>query len=197
MEKLFEGSTLYFFLIFFIPGFVSLKVYDLIVPGERRDFSKSAFDAIAYSALNFAVLLPLVLLIQSEFLFIRHKNWAVLLTYFVLLVFPAIWPFLLIRLAATTLFLRHFVHPTPDAWDYLFGRREQFWAIVHLKDLRRIGGRFGIQSFASSSPAEPQIYLEEAWKLDDNGAFLAPVERSRGILIMADEIAAVELFEYN
>jgi hypothetical protein len=197
MEKLFEGSTLFLFLIFFIPGFVSLKVYDLIVPGERRDFSKSAFDAIAYSALNFAVLLPLILLIQSEFLLVHHKNWAVLLTYFVLLVFPAIWPFLLIRLAATKLFLRYFVHPTPGAWDYLFGRREQFWAIVHLKDLRRIGGRFGIQSFASSSPAEPQIYLEEAWKLDDSGAFLAPVERSRGILIMADGIAAVELFEYN
>lgn len=89
MEKLFEGSTLSLFLIFFIPGFVSLKVYDLIVPGERRDFSKSAFDAIAYSALNFSVLLPLILLIQSEFLFVRHKNWAVLLTYFVLLFFPS------------------------------------------------------------------------------------------------------------
>ena len=197
MEKLFEGNTLSLFLIFFIPGFISLKIYDLLVPGERRDFSKSAFDAIAYSALNFAVFLPLILLIQPELFSARQKNWLIVPAYLVLLVCPAIWPFLLIKLASTKLFLRYFVHPTPRAWDYLFGRREQFWIIVHLKDLRRIGGRFGTQSFASSSPAEPEIYLEEAWKLDDNGAFLAPVERSRGILIMADEIVAVELFEYN
>ena len=34
------------FLIFFIPGFISLKVYDLFIPSERRDFSKSFFEAL-------------------------------------------------------------------------------------------------------------------------------------------------------
>jgi len=38
VEKLFEGNALFLFVIFFIPGFVSLKIYDLLVPGERRDF---------------------------------------------------------------------------------------------------------------------------------------------------------------
>ena len=39
MEKLFEAQgTLALFLIFFIPGFITLKVYDLLVPGEARDF---------------------------------------------------------------------------------------------------------------------------------------------------------------
>ena len=194
VEKLFEGNTLFLFLIFFIPGFISLKIYDLLVPGERRDFSKSAFDAIAYSALNFAILLPLILAMQSEFLFIHHRNWSVLLAFFVLLVFPVVWPFVLIKVAETRFFLRHLVHPTPSAWDYLFGKREQFWVIVHLKDLRKVGGRFGTGSFASSSPAEPQIYLEEAWQLDDHGAFLSPIERTRGILVMGDQIAAIELF---
>src|SRR5882762_4597151 len=106
VEKLFEGNALFLFLVFFIPGFVSLKIYDLLVPGERRDFSKSAFDAIAYSALNFAILLPLILLMQSEFLFIHHRNWSVFLAFFVLLVFPAVWPFVLIKVAATRFFLR-------------------------------------------------------------------------------------------
>ena len=57
MEKLFEKQeTLLLFLLFFVPGFVSIKVYDLLVPGERRDFSKSFYEAIAYSALNVGVL---------------------------------------------------------------------------------------------------------------------------------------------
>src|SRR5437899_2451229 len=135
VEKLFEGNALLLFLIFFIPGFVSLKIYDLLVPGERRDFSKSAFDAIAYSALNFAILLPLILFMQSEFLFVHHRNWSVFVAYFVLLVFPAVWPFVLTKVAATRFFLRYFVNPTPSACDYLFGKREQFWVIVHPKDL--------------------------------------------------------------
>jgi len=90
VEKLFEGNTLSLFLIFFIPGFISLKIYDLLVPGERRDFSKSAFDAIAYSALNFAVFLPLILLIQPELFSARQKNWLIVPAYLVLLVCPAI-----------------------------------------------------------------------------------------------------------
>ena len=58
MEKLFENQgTLGLFLIFFIPGFITLKVYDLLIPGEPRDFSKSLFDAIAYSSLNFRIFL--------------------------------------------------------------------------------------------------------------------------------------------
>jgi hypothetical protein len=40
--------------VFFLPGFISMKVYDLMAPGERRDFSKSLFEAISYSTLNFA-----------------------------------------------------------------------------------------------------------------------------------------------
>ena len=66
MEKLFENQeTLALFLIFFIPGFISLKVYDLPIPGERRDFTKSLFDTMACTALNFAALLWLIGLLRS------------------------------------------------------------------------------------------------------------------------------------
>jgi hypothetical protein len=55
LENLFENQwTLALFLIFFVPGFISLKVYDLLIPSEARDFTKSVFDAIAYSTLSFS-----------------------------------------------------------------------------------------------------------------------------------------------
>ena len=42
MEKLFDNQAAFaLFLVFFVPGFISLKVYDLFIPSERRDFSKS------------------------------------------------------------------------------------------------------------------------------------------------------------
>ncbi len=36
--NIWEADKLVLFLIFFIPGFVSIKVYDLLIPGEQRDF---------------------------------------------------------------------------------------------------------------------------------------------------------------
>jgi hypothetical protein len=90
---------------------------------------------------------------------------------------------------------RHLVHPIRKPWDYVFGKREPFWVIVHLHGGQRIGGRFDVESFASSDPADEQIYLEAVWVLDEQDRFLRPVDGSRGIIIMKEEIRAVELFE--
>ena len=54
--NIWEADKLVLFLIFFIPGFVSIKVYDLLIPGEQRDFSKSILEVIGYSALNYGAL---------------------------------------------------------------------------------------------------------------------------------------------
>ena len=69
------------------------------------------------------------------------------------------------------------------------------WIIVHLKDGRKISGRYDTESFASSFPAEEQIYLQEVWILDDEGGFKEPVERTSGIIILKDEISLIEFFK--
>jgi len=37
--------------------------------------------------------------------------------------------------------------------------------------------------------------LQQVWVLGDDDRFVAPVEDSRGIIVMNDEIRAVEFFE--
>lgn len=197
MEKLFEGTqTLTLFLFFFLPGFVSLKVYDSLVPSERRDFSKSIYEVVAYSTLNYALLYPLVAWTLS-----RSNSVHPVLVWvdgaFVLVAFPSLWPFIWIRVLRTRVFSKHFVHPIQKPWDFVFGQRKPYWTIVHLKDLRKIGGVYGERSFASSNPAPPQIYLEEVWELDEAGHFVQPVDDSEGVLILESEILAVELFNYT
>jgi hypothetical protein len=80
-----------------------------------------------------------------------------------------------------------------NPWDYVFSKREPSWVIVHLKD-RCVGGWYGAQSFASSDPAEPQIYLEQVWELDKSRRFLHKVPQSKGMIFFARDIVAVELF---
>jgi len=194
--NIWEPNKLLLFLIFFIPGFISLKIYDLIIPGERRDFSKLLLEVLGYSSLNYAAFSWLIFLIYSRKLYQNHANWFLLSLIIVLFIAPAIWPFIFVILFNKWKFLSKFIiHPIPKAWDYIFGKRESFWVIVHLKDGRRIGGKYDTNSFASSYPAEEQIYLEEVWKLDEKGKFIEPVERSKGILIPGREISMIEFFK--
>lgn len=196
MEKLFETQgTLALFLIFFIPGFITLKVYDLLVPGQERDFSKSLFDAVAYSSLNFAALLWLIGIVRSGSL----PPWLWYTAMFALLIgMPAAWPVLFLRMRKHPMVARRIASPNARVWDDIFGKRTPYWVIVHLKDQRRIGGLYGGKSFTSHSPAPPEIYLEEVWKLGENGGFTdSRVDSTAGILIMGAEILALEFFQYN
>ena len=197
MERLFENTqALTLFLFYFLPGFVSLKVYDSLVPSERRDFSKSIYEVIVYSTLNYALLYPLVV-----WLLARNPSASPVLVWvliaLVLVAFPSLWPFLWIQVLKSRLFSKYFVHPTHKPWDFVFGQRKPYWIIVHLKDLRKIAGVYGERSFASSNPAPPQIYLEDVWELDETGHFLRPVDESEGILLLESEILAIEFFRYS
>jgi hypothetical protein len=182
------------FLIFFLPGFISMKVYDLMVAGQPRDISKSVFEAIAYSTLNFGVLFWLIAFIQSDDFYHRHLILYSISVAAIMVVVPACWPFLFLKLSTWKPVAKHFIHPIRKPWDYVFGKRDSFWIIVHLQNGQKVGGRFDTESFASSDPADEQINLEEVWVLDAEGRFLSQVERSRGILIMKNEIRAVEFF---
>lgn len=188
-------DRLVLFLIFLIPGFISTKVYDLLIPGERRDLSKSLFEVVAYSAINFALLSWLIILIHSRGFYGDHPALYFSSLLLILFIFPAVWPLLYLKVSSWNIIAKRFIHPIPKPWDYVFGKRQSFWVIVHLKDKRRIGGRFDTNSFASSYPAKEQIYLEEVWELGEKGNFVEPIERSKGIVILGEEIMAIEFFE--
>lgn len=171
----------------------------LFVPGERRDFSKSFLEAMGYSALNFALLSWLIFLIHKKQLYESHEVWYFFLIFIIMFVAPVLWTFLLIRLRSWRRVAKYVVHPIQKPWDYVFGKGESHWIIVHLKDGRRIGGKYHDRkkSFVSSAPADEQIYLEEVWKLDSEGSFIKPVERSAGVIVLRDEILAVEFFKVS
>ena len=181
------------FLVFIVPGFVSLKVWDLLVPGERRRLDGALIDLVAYSTLNFVLLAWLIVPLLSG-------RWHGLPAYVamvsIFLVFPVLWPIFWKWLRTRKWMSGFAIHPMARPWDYVFAKREPAWVIVHMKDGSVIGGRFGGDSFASSWPAAEQIYIEELWQLDAQGDFIKAVDRSHGAIILGTEIRAIEFFEY-
>lgn len=194
MDGIWQIDKLFLFLIFILPGFISLVVYDYMIPSIKRDFSKSIIEIICFSTLNF-IALSILIYLNIKF---KYYDTSIILFYFSLLIIfiimPAIWPMLFVKLSNTKLFKKYFIHPIAKPWDYYFGKKDAAWVIVHLKNGKMIGGKYSSDSFASSYPDNEQIYLEEVWKLNSNGAFTTKVERTKGIIIIGDDISSIEFF---
>lgn len=189
-----DVNKLILFIAFAVPGFISIKVYELLSPRMAKDSSQQLIDAVAYSSINYALLIWPIYAIEASGLRNSSPNCYAFFWAFVLLIAPVLWAYLMKRLRMTKFVLGALPHPTASPWDYVFEQRKRFWVVVTLKDGQRIGGRYDSKSFASSAPSAQQIFLEECWKLNDDGGFDNVRVDSAGILIMATDIVTLEFF---
>lgn len=85
-------------------------------------------------------------------------------------------------------------HHIPAAWDYAFSKLNHGTFIwVKLNNGTEYAGKMGQCSFASSSNAERDIYLEEVWTINDDGPWTLR-EPVRGVLLCGKDIQRVEIF---
>jgi len=192
--NIWEPDKLILFIALFMPGFVSIKVYELIIATKRHDFKNSFLEAVGFSVLNFAALSWLFLIVFSPGFSKNHPILFSLIVFSIFFVFPALWPIIFVRLSKWKRISKYIISPISMPWDYVFSKRKSAWVIAHLKDGRKIGGKYSINSRASAYPNQRQIYIEELWVLKENGGFNKPIERSGGAIIFEDEISIIEFF---
>lgn len=83
------------------------------------------------------------------------------------------------------------IHHIPTAWDWQLNQAKPCWIIVTLKNGSRVFGYFGERSFAGSDPQQRDLFLEAMFRPVETGDW-APVEETAGVLIMFDQISAIE-----
>lgn len=194
MELLDKGK-LTLFVLFIMPGFISLKIYSLVHPTADKDFTKLIIDAISYSCINYAFLFIPIYYVESIGLYFIAPIKYYLFYVAVLIVVPVLLPLLLIKLRRGKCVLRFLPHPTGRPWDYFFAKGKPCWIIVTLKNGKKYGGLYNSESFASGSPEVEQLYLEKHWCLDENGNFDHELKDTLGIIILTNEIESVEFIE--
>lgn len=178
--------------LFVIPGFVAMKVYAILSSGPRIDASKAVIDAVAFSCCNYAVFaLPIYGMHQAVWA-TRHPVAYAIAWSCILLIGPVLWAAVVFALRRAKWMGRWLPHPVDRAWDYVFGKREPFYLIITLNSGKRIGATYGHSSFASSYPADPEIYVEEAWDIDDAEGFVRRHVKTRGLLISGSSIESIE-----
>ena len=195
--NIWELDKLYLFIMFVIPGFVTLKTYELLFPEQIKDSSKYLVDAVAYSCLNYALLLFLILKVEKINLINEHQNIYFLFYFFVLFISPVLIAFIWKWLRSTNFVQKNIPHPTGRPWDFVFAQRKPYWVKVVLKDSSVIGGIYSDKSFTSSTPAPEQIYLEETWIINEKGGFERAKNDTAGVIILSKDISHIELRNYG
>jgi hypothetical protein len=59
--------------------------------------------------------------------------------------------------------------PAPRAWDDLFAARPSVYLRVRTTDGIALAGRFANRSYAGGYPNDPDLLIEDAYSLTDNG----------------------------
>ena len=131
--EIWDANKLGLFLIFTIPGFISLKVYSSLFATTDRDWSKSIFEVVSFSTLNFVALSWLIFTIsdlgyKDTYPFRFHAG-----LFLIFILAPTFWPFLFKWLSKTYAYKKVFLSPTKLPWDFVFSKKEAYWVIVYLK----------------------------------------------------------------
>ncbi len=182
MEVL-DQNRLSLFVIFVVPGFISMKLWGMLVATEEKSLSGSLLEAAFYGALNLALTSWIILLAYDLDLKKNHYVIYLVCVFAILFIFPMIWPVLLWKLRTSQVISKFILHPFPTSWDFFFAMKQPCFVIVHLKGGGKIGGLFYNESYASSHPQKRDIYLNEVWEIDETGHFLNKVPDSQGLWI--------------
>jgi hypothetical protein len=180
---------------FFVPGFIYLKAYRLFIAETKTDFSKDLYEAIGFSFINAIIFFfPLYLINKNGFIS-NHTLWYFLILFSIIVIAPILCALLFRYISSKKWFSRFMINPIKSAWDSFFSKRESYYVIVTLKNGRKIGGKYGLNSFSSTFPNPNEIFIEELWKLNENSTgFDSILEQTAGILITKDEISTIEFY---
>jgi hypothetical protein len=81
--------------------------------------------------------------------------------------------------------------PAPRAWDNLFSERPTVYLRIETTDGTPLAGRFADDSYAGGFPNEPDLYLEEAFALNEDGSLGASL--GYPVYIPSGQIARMEI----
>ena len=89
MGDLLDINKLQLLFVIAIPGFISLKIWTLLVPSKKLLFKDYFMDVIFYSFINFSLLFWLIIIAEKS-----EEVLQIILYICILFVAPIIWPIL-------------------------------------------------------------------------------------------------------
>ncbi len=83
--------------------------------------------------------------------------------------------------------------PAPRAWDDLFSERPSAYLRVRTESDAWIAGRFDSSSYAGGFPHDPDLYLKEAWQVDQETGALGSAPVGYSVYVPGSTIRWIEV----
>lgn len=193
------ASAILLIVVFLMPGFIYNRFLAFAYPDAEASETRAVLTAITFSFFNYAVLSPLLILFWKKTLY-QNLGFLAGASFFVLFLSPILMAWLVVR-AVESSWARSWrralglMHPMPKAWDYFFHLGRPCWVVAILKNGRTFAGYYGGNSFASSFPAEEDLYLEALCTLTPEGRIVGVAQGSVGGIIRTESVDTLEFFE--
>lgn len=193
-----SAEAVYPVLAFLVPGLIAFFVRMQFLTGRMPSHTDAVLSYLTLSLIYYSFAFPGV----EYFLLPDHSGYTELLLWLGLIfVGPALFG-LFLGINAQKQIVRRLlnkiglypVHVMPAAWDWKFGTMTEQWVLVVLKDETKFAGLFGRHSFASSDPAERDLYIERIYDIDNANQWHP---RDNGVLIAGSEIRTIEFWPYK
>jgi hypothetical protein len=195
-----KPEVLVLLLFLLVPGFVFIKAFDSLHPGRRQTMGQQIIDVGFWSVANLAIwFLPTIVLFQlgPDLPYLLYHLLLFVLILLALFGCPLLLAYILHRLELRGTLANFGAKPSPTPSDWVFSHEagKHFYVRFHRKDGEDLGGYFGENSFAASSANGQEIYVEEVWRLDEDGRFIEPVEESQGAIVNREDCTLIEFVE--
>ncbi|MBR0413766.1 MAG: hypothetical protein IJI67_01685 [Clostridia bacterium] len=181
--------------IFILPGFIVNSIIDYTNPPKKYKEVVFILKSIGYSIINCAIWSWL-------YLFIIKYDGINNVFRFILLVCVSLISSTIIGLIIAKTKQRNVIdaflaklhiktiHGTPTAWDYYFSKLKCDFVIITLIDDTQLFGWYSSESFTSSDPEERDIYVEKAYRFENEQWILD--EEGNGFYVPKDQIKMIE-----
>jgi Family of unknown function (DUF6338) len=184
---------------FLMPGFIASRALSFVYPSSETGETRAVLTAITLSSFNYAILSWIIILAWWQSWY-KSVEFLAAFVFFALFVSPVIIALLFGKVNDSDWGRRMrqkfgVMHPIPKAWDHFFRRRVPCWVIATMKDGRVIGGLYGPNSFASSFPAQEDLYIEKVCTMSADGKMEGVIAQSVGAIIRMENVALLEFFE--
>lgn len=185
-----------------VPGFISLRVYELRCGTESRKANESLVDVIVYSfatdVIGMAALSLVALVVPPAAQPIARACVAVA----VLVVLPMTIAFVWSDVQRRMVRYGVFRETVADPWDHIFDavvqQRIDVAVIVTLRDGRKVGARLRRPAPVGSYVRGAQLLLGEVWTIEaESATFLEPVPGSFGVLLDKADCETAEFIEWS
>lgn len=194
-------SAILVIVAFIMPGFIAGRILSSAHSTSETSEGHLVLSAITLSCLNYAALSWLLVTAWTQKWY-ENPLILALLSLFTLFVGPVLIALVLVKIIDTEWGRQlriafGLAHPVPKAWDSFFRRGIPCWVVATLKGGRVLAGLYGGNSFASSCPAEEDLYLEKICRLSPQGEIEGVAEFSRGGIIQMKNVETLEFFDLS